>query len=227
MVNERALERRDLGPDEVVIGRVLAGEVELYAVIMRRYNRRLFRVVRAIVRVDEDAEDVMQHAYMHGYEHLAKFRGESSFATWLTRIAVHEALRRVRIGRRSAFLEDEVGDEDELMATDERTVEHLTADGELRKALERAIDGLPPAFRTVFMLRAVEEMSTADAALALGIPEDTVKTRLYRARGLLQSALAERVDASTRDAFSFERPRCDRLVEAVLDRLRAARGTLR
>ena len=218
MVNETALERRDLGSDEVVIGRVLAGEIELYAVIMRRYNRRLYRVVRAIVRVDEDAEDVMQHAYMQGYEHLAKFRGESSFATWLTRIAVHEALRRVRIGKRSAFLEDEVGDEDELIATDERTAEHHTADGELRKALEQAIDRLPPAFRTVFMLREVEEMSTADAAQALGIPEDTVKTRLYRARGLLQSALA------SRDAFSFERPRCDRLVEAVLSRLRAARG---
>jgi RNA polymerase sigma-70 factor, ECF subfamily len=221
MNDDAALERRELGSDESVVARVLAGEVDLYEVIMRRYNRRLFRVARAILREDAEAEDVMQDAYVRAYEHLAQFQGASAFATWLTRIAVHEALARLRRRNRSASLEDEVADEDERMATKERNAEQRTHDHELRSVLEDAVDALPPAFRTVFVLRAVEEMSTVEVAAALGIPEDTVKTRLHRARGLLQKSITARIDATAREAYVFQRPRCNRVVEQVLLRIRA------
>lgn len=219
MMDDTALERRELGSDEEVVTRVLAGEIDLYEVIMRRYNRRLYRVARSIVRDDDEAEDVMQGAYVQAYEHLRQFQGASSFATWLTRIAVHEALARLRRRKRNASLEDEVGDEDERMAGRERTAEQNTLDRELRPVIEQAVESLPPAFRAVFVLRAVEELSTAEVAASLSIPEDTVKTRLHRARGLLQRSIADRIDAGARDAFSFERPRCDRVVRNVFARI--------
>lgn len=224
MTDDAALERHDLGSDELVVTRVLAGEIDLYEVIMRRHNRRLFRVARGIVREDDEAEDVMQDAYVRAYEHLQQFAGASSFATWLTRIAVHEALARIRRKKRTASLEDEVGDEDERMATNDRNAEQQTLDRELRPVIEGAIDALPPAFRTVFVMRAVEEMSTAEVAESLAIPEDTVKTRLHRARGLLQKAIAQRIDATAREAFSFEKPRCDRVVDQVLGAIRGRAG---
>ena len=217
--DEVSLERRDLGVDEVVVRRVLLGETDLYEVVMRRHNRRLFRVARAILRIDDEAEDVMQDAYVRAYANLAQFHGDSSFATWLTRITVNEALARLRRRKKNASLEDEIGHEDDVMATSDRNPEQRAHDGELRTVLEDAIDALPPAFRAVFMMRAVEDMSTADAAAVLGVPEDTVRTRLFRARGLLQSMLAKRIEASAADAFSFERPRCDGVVAAVLGRI--------
>ena len=223
LLDDAALERRDLGPDEAVVRRVLAGEVDLYEVIMRRYNRRLFRIARSIVREDDEAEDVMQDAYVRAYEHLRQFEGASSFGTWLTRIAVHEALARVRKRNRNASLDEEAVDEDERMATKERTAEQRTLDRELRVVLEDAVDALPPAFRSVFILRTVEEMSTAEVAAALEIPEDTVKTRLFRARGLLQKTLTDRIDGAARETFAFARPRCDRVVASVLARITARR----
>jgi len=218
-MDDATLERRELGSDESVVTRILEGEVDLYEVIIRRYNRRLFRVARSILREDDEAEDVMQDAYVRAYEHLQQFRGAASFATWLTRIAVHEALARLRKRHRNASLEEETSDDDERMATKERSAEQVTADRELRAVLEEAVDDLPPAFRAVFVLRTVEEMSTAEVAAALSIPEDTVKTRLHRARGILQRSISDRVDAVARASFTFERPRCDRVVARVLARV--------
>jgi RNA polymerase sigma-70 factor (ECF subfamily) len=215
------LERRDLGPDEGIVARVLAGEEHLFEVIMRRHNQRLYRAARSILREDDEAEDVMQDAYVRAYSHLRDFHGDAAFSTWLTRIAVHEALARLRRRKRNPSLDDELGAEDDLMNTEERTPEQRTHDAELRVVLEQAVDALPPAFRVVFVMRSVEDMSTADTAATLGIPEDTVKTRLFRARALLQKSLAERLEATSRDAFSFQRPRCDRVVHAVLERIRA------
>jgi RNA polymerase sigma-70 factor, ECF subfamily len=222
IATDETLERRDLGTDEALLARILGGEVELYGAIVRRYNRRLFRIARSILHQDDEAEDVIQHAYLRAFEHLRQFRGNSSFATWLTRIAVHEALARVRRRRRDASLDDEVGEEGEAMAAKDRSAEQRAHDAELRRVLEDAIDALPPAFRTVFVMRAVEDMSTADVAAALEVPEDTVKTRLFRARALLQKELTERIGVTSRDTFAFERPRCDRVVAAVLARVRTA-----
>lgn len=214
-----ALQRHELGPDEAVIARVLAGEAHLFEAIMRRHNQRLYRTARSIVRDDDEAQDVIQDAYVRAYTHLHDFRGDAAFSTWLTRIAVHEALARLRRRKRNVSLDDEVGAEDDVMKTDDRSPEQHTHDVELRVVLEEAVDALPPAFRAVFVLRSVEDMSTVDTAAALGIPEDTVKTRLFRARALLQKSLVVRLEATSRDAFSFERPRCDVVVRAVLTRI--------
>ncbi|WP_394828166.1 RNA polymerase sigma factor [Pendulispora albinea] len=217
---EQPLERRELGTDEDVVRRVLAGEVHLYEVIMRRHNRRLYRVARSILREDDEASDVMQDAYVRAYEHLAQFKGAGTFSTWLTRIAVYEAFARLRRrGRHASFDEEEAEHEDCVMATNPRTPEQSAHDAELRAFLERAIDRLPSDFRTVFMMRAMEEMSTADVAQVLDIPEETVKTRLHRARGLLRRVLTQRLEMSSKDAFSFAGARCDHVVRQVLRRI--------
>jgi len=200
--------------DEELVSRVLAGEHHVYETLMRRHNRRLFRAIRGVVRDDGETEDVMQEAYVNAYAHLSSFRGSARFATWLTRIALHEAFKRVRKGKRY----EQASEEDEMEAI-QPTPEDAAGDRELGQVLERAIDALPEAYRTVFMLRAVEELSTAETAELLEIPDDTVKTRLHRARGILQKSLLERANAATPEAFGFHLSRCDRVVEGVFRKL--------
>jgi RNA polymerase sigma-70 factor, ECF subfamily len=218
-VPESALVRRELGNDEEVVRRILGGERPLFEVIMRRYNQRLYRTARAILRDDAEAEDVMQDAYVRAYAHLRDFHGEgASFGGWLTRIAVNEALARLRRRNRHDSLDQQQTDED-TMTAHEASPELQASDGELRTVLEHAIDTLPESFRTVFVLRHVEELTTLETAECLAIPEDTVKTRLHRARGLLQRSLLARIDEASRAAYPFERPRCDQLVSRVWQRL--------
>ncbi len=204
--------------DEALIERVLGGDTRLFEVVMRRNNQRLYRTARAILRDEVEAEDVMQEAYVQAFAHLADFQGRAKLSTWLTKIAVHEALARVRRRRRFDGV-DENPEADETMneeASEHQSPEDVAAGGELRRVLERAIDTLPQNFRTVFLLRAVEELSVAETAECLSIPEDTVKTRLFRARALLQKAL---LDEAVPHAFTFLGPRCDRVVAAVLARI--------
>ena len=215
--------------DDEVVRRVVAGDARLFELLMRRHNRRIFRVARSIVRSDDEAEDVMQEAYVDAFHHLAQFEGRAKFSTWLTRIAVHAALARVRHEKREradGSIDDETSAEHLPMATKTmaRDPEAKTSDHELAGLLETAIDALPDAFRTVFVLRAVEELSVAETAEALGIPDDTVKTRFFRARGLLQQALMSYVDAATPSAFDFHLSRCDRVVEGVFRRLGIPHG---
>jgi len=207
--------------DEQVVARVLAGETLLFELLMRRHNRKVFRAARAIVKRDNEAEDVMQDAYVRAYTHLASFKGEASFSTWLTRIAVHEALARVRRERR--FVSSDTTDRsgESFHGAGASSPEQQVSDAELRVFLDRAIDALPDDFRLAFVLRAVEQMSGAETADVLGIPEQTVKTRLFRARERLQHALLSRLEANTVDAYAFHLERCDRVVHAVLIRLGA------
>ncbi len=211
--------------DEEVVERVRAGDVGLFEVLMRRYNQRLYRAARAILGDDAEAEDVMQAAYVRAYAHLDQFAGRASFAAWLTKIAVHDALARARHRRRI----EPVGtfeDNGDGMATALRSpmnVEQQAADHELRAVLEEAITALPTPFRTVFMLRDVEELSTAETAAVLETNEQTVKTRLHRARALLRKALYKRAGAASTAAFQFGFARCDRVVAGVLAKLAAAR----
>lgn len=219
-VPESALVRRDIGSDEEIVRRILSGEQPLFEVIMRRYNQRLYRTARAVLRDEAEAEDVMQDAYVRAYSHLRDFRGETaSFGGWLTRIAVNEALARLRRRKRTESFDDNESSEDGMTATSERSPERQASDGELRGAIEHAIDKLPESFRTVFVLRHVEELTTLETAECLGIPEDTVKTRLHRARGLLRRSLSSRIDQASRGAFVFERPRCDRVIARVWTRI--------
>lgn len=198
----------DLSDDELVC-RVRAGDAALFGAIMRRHNPRLYRVARAIVRDDAEAEDVLQQAYLSAYLHLGQFAGAARFSTWLTRIVVNEASARLRRRRAHARVE-------EVQAASEApTPEAQAMDREMIRALEAAIDGLPEIYRTVLVLREVEGASTAETAAVLDISEETVKVRLHRARALLDKVLYARLG----EAFGFQGARCDRVVAAVLARL--------
>lgn len=205
--------------DAQVIERIRAGDGFYFELLMRRHNRRVFRATRAILRRDDEAEDVMQEAYVRAYEHLAEFRGDASFATWLTRIAVHEAMARARRERRVAPLDQEPEESENMLAKAHRTPEQLVNDGELRGVLENAIDALPEDFRMVFVLRVVEQMSGAETGECLGIPEETVKTRLHRARLRLQENVMGALESSADGAYDFHLTRCDRVVLGVFERL--------
>jgi RNA polymerase sigma-70 factor (ECF subfamily) len=211
------------GPsDEELARRVAAGETALFEILMRRYNQRLFRVARAILRDEAEAEDVMQQAYVNAYSHLGQFAGRARFSTWLTRIAVNEALARLR--RRGRFDEvDAVPDWEERVmdriAVPRLDPEQQALQGELRAVLEAAFEAIPQSYRTVFVLREVEGLSTAEAAECLSLGEDAVKTRLFRARAMLRKELLERAGVASAELFPFHLSRCDRVVAAVLGRL--------
>jgi RNA polymerase sigma-70 factor (ECF subfamily) len=222
----------ELLTDEQIVGQVLAGRHELYELVVRRYNRRLYRSIRSIVRSESEVEEVMQQAYVQAYEHLAQFEGRATFGAWITRIAVYAAFAHVRRSKR----EPATGtDADELSSEEPESFamstqsprgnpEAAASNQELRVALEESVDALPGHYRTVFVLRALEEMSVAETAEALGIQEETVKTRFFRARTLLRKSLLERADATASQAFGFHLSRCDRIVAAVFARLGLVRG---
>lgn len=186
---------------------------------MRRHNERLYRAARAILRDEHEAEDVMQQAYVNAYSHLRQFDGRSKFSTWLTRIAVHEALARARRrGRYTTMDADESSVEPGAFDTTPDP-ERLAISNELGTLVESAIDRLPDGTREVFMLRQVEGMSTEEVAEALNVSEAVVKTRLSRARGAIRRELYEQAGLAASNTFRFLRPRCDRIVSAVLERL--------
>jgi RNA polymerase sigma-70 factor, ECF subfamily len=222
--------------DEEVVARVLGGETALFEVLMRRHNQRLFRTARAIVRDNAEAEDVMQEAYVRAFTQLAQFEGRATWATWLTRIAINEALARVR--RRGRFVDADVdGREDGSMEPHDRSPnrfrarssdgselpepgpEDLASAREIVAFLERAVDSLPDIYRTVFVLREVEGLSTADTAASLEISEELVKVRLHRARAELRRTLEARMGNAQRDLYGFHLSRCDRIVARVLERI--------
>lgn len=208
--------------DEEVVARVLAGETGMFEIIMRRHNQRLYRVARAILRNDAEAEDVMQDAYVRAYEHLDQFAGKAKFSTWLTRIAVHEALGRQRRGNRYQELEpmsEQEGDPMDRFASAAPNPEQQASNSEIRRLLEEAVEKLPDAYRTIFVLRDVEEMSTTDTADVLEISEDNVKVRLHRARALLRKSLYARAGMESKEAFNFQAVRCDRVVKVVFERI--------
>lgn len=205
--------------DEQVVERVIAGEIELYELIMRRHNQRLYRVVRSILRDDHETEDVMQDAYVRAYEHLRQFERRALFSTWLTRIAVHEALARLRKRNRQQQIDTDKDEGEMFVNSASDDPEQTTSRTQLGEMLEQALLRLPAQYRTVLMLRDVEEMSTADTAEALSLTEENVKVRLHRGRALVRRDLMSRFGEAAKDAFTFMGPRCDRVVERVLQRL--------
>ena len=216
-VAAQLLDTGDTLTDEEVVGRVLTGQTALFEILMRRYNERMYRVSRAIVRDDNEAEDVMQQAYVNAYTHLRQFAGKARFATWLTRIAVNESLARLRQRGKYEPYDDDVSRVEPLMAEQSPDdPERQAFSGELRALLEWAIEQLPDGAREVFMLREVEGLSTAEVGDALSVSEDVVKTRLSRAKASLRRTVMERTGATAPEVFRFYRPRCDRLVARVL-----------
>ena len=216
--------------DAELASRIELGDTRAFELIMRRHNRLLYRTARSILRDDAEAEDCLQEAYLQAFRSMARFRAEAKLSTWLTRIVINQALAKLRRDKtRGASVSlDNVVDIDgrvdgvEAAQSGPPQPDAAVLGEELRRLLERHIDRLPTAFRTVFVLRALEELSVEETAVTLGIPDATVRTRFFRARSLLRETLEGEVDAALADAFAFEGERCDRIVAAVLHRLRSA-----
>jgi RNA polymerase sigma-70 factor, ECF subfamily len=204
--------------DEDIVARVVAGDIGSFEILMRRHNQRLYRIGRAILRNDADAEDLMQESYIRAYQNLSKFEGRAKFSTWLSRIAVNEALARKRSLARREEIEpmvDPQSDRAKNFPLRAASPEQQVSTNEMRGLLEDAIDSLPDQYRTVIMLRDIQEMETAETAEALDITEQNVKTRLHRARALLRKRLYLRAGEQKAEAYPFHAVRCDRVVKNV------------
>lgn len=217
----------DTRTDAELIACARAGEASAFAVIMRRHNRLLFRTARGVVADDDEAQDVVQEAYLRAFTHLDAFRNEAALGTWLARIAINVALSGQRKRGRIARMESQVDVQDVLdQPSQENVVPFCTPhDGspdvmaersQMRDMLQSAVEGLPPLYRSVFILRAVEDMSVDETAYCLGVSHDVVKTRFLRARTMLRQSLAEQVQPYLRDTFGFAGARCDAVVHHVL-----------
>jgi len=215
----------DSADDAELVRRALAREDIAFRAIMARHNRRLYRIARGILRNDSEAEDAVQEAYVHAFTHLNGFRGESSLATWLARITMNEALGRLRKQRPVADFESFEAQRHEAqiipfphgMAADDP--ERIMAQREILRLVEQAADNLPEIFRTVFVMRVIEGMSTEETASLLDLQPETVKTRLHRARQMMRDKLDEQIGPLMMEAFPFAGRRCERLTSAVMKRL--------
>jgi RNA polymerase sigma-70 factor, ECF subfamily len=208
--------------DAELVRRALARDGAAFRTIMERYNRRLYRIARGILRNDSEAEDVVQEAYVGAFAHLQDFRGESSLATWLSRITINEALGRLRRERPAVELavvearpEAQIIQFPQTGADPERTM----AQRQILQLVERATDNLPEMFRIVFVTRVIEGMSVEETADLLGLRPETVKTRLHRARRLVREQLDKQIGPVMMDAFPFAGRRCQRVTTAVMRRL--------
>jgi len=206
---------------------IASGDKDAFELLMRRHNQILYRTARSILKDDAEAEDAVQEAWLLAYRAIGNFRGDAKLSTWLVRIVVNEAISRRRKRSRGAEvirLSSETQEESETVEgsvnqTLPEQPEHAVRRAQTRRLLEAKIDELPDAFRTVFVLRALEELSVEESAVALGIPEATVRSRFFRARGLLREALSKEIDLAYGDAFAFAGARCDRIVAGVMARL--------
>jgi RNA polymerase sigma-70 factor (ECF subfamily) len=212
--------------DRDIVRRVRGGESALFEILMRRHNQRLYRVARAVMKNESEVEDVMQQAYIKAFTHLDQFEERAQFSTWLTQIALREAfsrrrkLRRIEATVRQPWAaEQDRLDVMETFASPQAGPEHQAYARELSGLLEAAVDSLPEMYRTVFMLREIEGLTTSETAESLELGEEAVKTRLHRARAMIRRAITERVGTVLPGAFQFHAPRCDRVVAAVFAQL--------
>jgi RNA polymerase sigma-70 factor, ECF subfamily len=219
--------------DSELLERAREGDASAFDILIRRHDRHLYRIARSVLPDDQEAEDVVQETFMRAFMGLRGFRGAASLRTWLTRIVLNEAIRRRRRRRSTVELTALHAAQERsrrpihtasLTARD-RDPERAAAQSQIRKMLEKAIDELPAEFRTIFVLRDVEEFSTEETANLLGIREETVKTRLHRARRALRESLGAQLALVLKDVFPFEKPRCDALVRRLLDQLGLSRMT--
>jgi RNA polymerase sigma-70 factor (ECF subfamily) len=220
----------DRATDIELLERARQGRADAFSALARRHDRYLYRVARSILRDHQEAEDVVQQTYLNAFTKIVDFRGEANLRTWLTRIALNEALWRKRRQRLHVALgeidtaQERVRSQIYLSPMTQATPEGEAARSQIRQILESAIDDLPPAFRTVLVMRDVEEATVEETAKTLGIKAETVRTRLHRARNMLRDRLGEQFAAVFKDVFPFERPRCDALVSRLLDKVRLLRA---
>ncbi len=206
--------------DEAIVGRVLDGDFASFELIMRRYNQRLFRIARSIVSDDNESEDVLQETYVRAFEHLDQFAGRARFSTWLTKIAIHEALARRRKLARSPAVDWSAPENVRMVPLTPRpSAEQEASLKELNLLLTRAVDELPEDLRTVFAMRLIEGLDTSETASCLDLTEANVKVRLHRARAVLRERIDAQIGVEARQLYQFGGARCDRIVKAVLARI--------
>jgi RNA polymerase sigma-70 factor, ECF subfamily len=206
--------------DELLVARARAHDSAAFELLMRRHNQRVYRVVRSILRGSDEIEDVIQQAYVQAFLHLDQFEETARWSTWVCRIAINEALARLR--QRGRFVSIDAASEEAMpkfarVSSDDP--ERAAAGREFGQVVEQAIDELPEMFRSVLILREVEGMSTSETAAVLDVEVDVVKTRLHRARAALRSLIEGRLGEQMKNAYTFGNERCDRVVAAVLARL--------
>jgi RNA polymerase sigma-70 factor (ECF subfamily) len=216
--------RADL-PDSELVALAAAGDTAAFEAIMRRHNQLLFRTARSVLKSDDETEDAVQDAYINAWRGLGSFRSDAKLSTWLVRIVLNEALGRVRKRNGNVVPLDMVGGslmnepEVAVAADQDAQPDRLAARAQMRRLIEARIDALPEVFRTVFVLRGVQEQSVEEVAAIVGIPEATVRSRFFRARGMLRESLSRDVDFAIEEAFSFDGARCDSIVARVLARI--------
>jgi RNA polymerase sigma-70 factor (ECF subfamily) len=200
--------------DQEIITEVLNHDPQAFELLLRRYNARVYRVARSIVRDDDEAEDIAQESWVRAYTNLARFAGAASFSTWISKIAAHEAFLRLRRRARVSALPSPPHAREPAGDPEKRAFGN-----ELRRAIEKALDDLPTQHRSVFVLRCIDRLSVSETAAVLGLSQDVVKARLHRARGMLQRSIGSQVGRLPPDLYRFPAPRCDRLAAAVHRRL--------
>jgi RNA polymerase sigma-70 factor (ECF subfamily) len=208
-------------PDDMqLVRRALARDGDAFRTIIKTHNQRLYRIARGVVRNDSEAEDIVQEAYVKAFAHLDAFRGDSSLATWLSRIVINEALGRLRKRRRTVALpENPQAEIIRFPLNPSDDPERTMAQRQILQLVERVTDSLPDVYRTVFVARVIEGLSIEETADLLGVRPQTVKTRLHRARALVRKALDDHFGPVLLDAFPFAGRRCERLTSAVMRRL--------
>jgi RNA polymerase sigma-70 factor (ECF subfamily) len=216
----------DADDDRALASRVAAGDRQAFERLMRRHNRRLYRLARATLRDGTEAEDALQEAYLAAYRSIGSYRGEAALSTWLSRLVINECLGRLRREKRRDNIvpmrSSDALEAEEFVPMDDagkHAPDEAVMRTEMRSLIERRLDQLPEEFRVVFVLRSVEELSVEETAQCLGIPEATVRSRHFRARSLLREALAQDIDLAERDVFAFGGAHCDRIVSQVLHSL--------
>ena len=213
MNTNTAVLRNEQLSDGDIVRRVLDGDTALFEILMRRYNQRVYRAVRAVLRSDDDTDDVMQQAYLNAFANLRQFAERASFSTWLIRIAVNEALARTK--KRNRW---QGGDElaFENVESIERNPEQQALTSQMREVVEAELAALPAIYRTILVLRDVEGLSTAETAECLDVSEDVVKTRVHRARAMLREGLVKRAGVTIESIYEFGNARCDAVVATVM-----------
>lgn len=208
--------------DDALVRRIVAGDQPAFELLMRRHNRRLYRIARTVLRNSTEAEDALQDSYLLAYQSLHQFRGDASVSTWLSRLVLNECFGRLRRDNRRQNVIPIVSAPTEIdrVADGENDLPERIADrAQFRALVESKLDELPEDFRVTFVLRSIEELSVEEAARILGIPEATVRSRHFRAKSLLRESLARELDLAERDVFEFGGVRCDRIVARVMSRL--------
>jgi len=224
MNTEVARSPRNANDEASIVSRIVAGDRAAFELLMRRHNRQLYRLARASLRDEAEAQDALQEAYLSAYRSIAQFRGDAAVSTWLSRLVLNECLGRLRRSARRQNVIPLVGsntdsERDAMPAPDTELPDKIVGRAQLRALLERNLDALPDTFRMVFVLRSVEELSVEETAQSLGIPEATVRSRHFRAKSLLREALAQEVDLAERELFEFGGAQCDRITARVLAQL--------